>query len=187
MLLKYLAYMTDSQHSKQCPEHFQTIFYHCKRKINWRVNSKCSCYPENNSAVETQLLKLKCHWLICVWIWPFVPRWEQTSVQVRLEWLLMEPEDICMIQRLRPTNPTTRPPSACRWEPTKEPARLKSTPVWILPLLLWSILSFLQSSLIKQFHIQCILKCKWQHNDYPLHNLSLERFKTVFLSCQVVF
>lgn len=50
-------------------------------------------------------------------------RWGQTSVRVRLEWLLMEPGDTCMIQRLRLTNLTTRPPSACRWEPTKEPAR----------------------------------------------------------------
>lgn len=73
--------------------------------------------------------------LVRSYCWLFVHRWGQTSVRVRLEWLLTEPEDICMIQRLRLTSPTTRPPSACRWEPTKEPARLKHTPLWMLLLL----------------------------------------------------
>ena len=77
-----------------------------------------------NVFVYLKYVRLLCDWIRLDFGLIFVHRWEQTSVRVRLEWLRMEPEDICMIQRPRLTNPVTRPPSACRWEPTKEPARL---------------------------------------------------------------
>ncbi len=45
-------------------------------------------------------------------------RWEQINVQVKLEWMPMAPEDICMIPSHTFYHQWTIQPSVCRWAPT---------------------------------------------------------------------
>lgn len=76
----------------------------------------------------------------------------------------MEQEDTCMIQRLRLTNHTTKVPSVCRWEPTKEPVRSTSS---LLKLLLFChFFHFLSKTCSKASNDK-----KWLKVLYFLHSI----------------
>lgn len=57
----------------------------------------------------------------------FVFRWGPTSVPVRWAWMRTAPGDTSTTPKFRFSPPWTRPPSACKWAPTRGRARYCNT------------------------------------------------------------
>lgn len=110
-----------------CYETMWVSQYHVKQpKKTWWPSVACLLRPGNMAWCCATLfccLLLLTSCIVCFCLF----RWGPTSVPVRQGWTPTAPGDTCTTPKLKFSPPWTKPPSVCKWAPTRGRARYWNT------------------------------------------------------------